>query len=116
LLFTPGRRMQTGDLVSVKATARRASRRPSLFVCLLVCLFIRLFVISGAASHRMGRRKHYVFNLFVRPFVCVSVCVCTLSDRLAADPISSLFIRFFTAFGALTLLAGHLEEHPVCKN
>jgi len=41
--------------------------------------------------------------------------VCTLSDRLAADPISSLFIRFFTAFGALTLLAGHLEEHPVCK-
>jgi len=87
--------MQTGDLVSAKATARRASRRPSLFVCLLVCLFIRLFVISGAASHRMGRRKHYVFNLFVRQFVCVSVCVCVHS--LTGLPLTRFLVCLFVS-------------------
>ena len=64
----------------------------------------------------------YVFGFSVRLCLrmCMHPCMCLSKHILwpACNQflVCNTFFILFYAFGALTLLAGHQEEHPVCKN
>ena len=54
-------------------------------------------------------------RMCMHPCMCLSKCILCPACRQFLVCSNTFFILFY-AFGALTLLAWHQEEHPVCKN